>query len=49
MRIGIEKLTEEQHKAQMADMGSFDERMPCVGIFWYDLEDHTFWGLERKS
>lgn len=26
-------LTEEQRKAQMDDMRSFDEQMPCVGIF----------------
>ena len=37
-------LTEEQHKVQMDDMRSFDEQMPCVGIFWYDLENHSLFG-----
>jgi hypothetical protein len=30
------QLDEKGHKAQMEDMRSFDEQMPCVGIFWYD-------------
>ena len=37
-------LTEKEHDAQMASMREFDEQMPCVGIFWYDLEDHSFFG-----
>ena len=32
----------------MSDMKSFDEQMPCIGIFWYDLADHEFFGV-RKS
>ena len=42
-------LTEEQHKAQMDDMKSFDEQMPCVGIFWYDPEDHSLFGVRKKE
>ena len=30
------QLSDQDRKAQMADMKSFDEQMPCVGIFWYD-------------
>ena len=32
------QLSDQDRKAQMADMKSFDEQMPCVGIFWYDME-----------
>lgn len=42
-------LNEDQHKAQMDDMRSFDEQMPCVGIFWYDPEDHTLFGVRKKE
>ena len=45
----MEKLTKEQHKAQMDEMNSFDEQMPCVGIFWYDPEDHTLFGVRKKE
>ena len=38
------QLTESEHKAQMADMAQFDEQMPCVGIFWYDKEEHNIYG-----
>ena len=34
---------------QMEDMKSFDEQMPCVGIFWYDPEDHTLFGVRKKE
>ena len=33
----------------MADMASFDEQMPCVGIFWYDPEEHNFFGVHKKE
>ena len=42
------QLTDEQKKMQMNDMKSFDEQMPCIGIFWYGPEDHSFFGV-RKS
>ena len=30
------QLNDKDHAAQMADMKSFDEEMPSIGIFWYD-------------
>ena len=36
------------HNAQMADMASFDEEMPSVGIFWYDTTDNTFFGVCKE-
>ena len=33
----------------MADMKSFDEPMPAVGIFWYDQEAHDFFGVYKKE
>ncbi len=45
------QLSDKDHKAQMADMKSFDEQMPCVGIFWYDMETKSFFcfsSLDRK-
>ncbi len=33
----------------MADMKSFDEPMPSVGIFWYDPEEHDFFGVYKKE
>ena len=43
------QLDEKDHKAQMEDMRSFDEQMPSVGIFWYDPEDHTLFGVRKKE
>lgn len=42
-------LTDEQHAAQMADMKAFDEQMPCVGIFWYDPEEKSFFGVQKQE
>ena len=42
-------LTEKDHKAQMADMKTFDEQMPSVGIFWYDPEDRGLFGVYKKE
>ncbi len=33
----------------MNDMRSFDEQMPCVGIFWYDPADRSFFGVRKKE
>ena len=33
----------------MEDMKSFDEQMPCVGIFWYDPEDNMLFGVRKKE
>ncbi len=30
-------------------MRSFDEAMPAVGIFWYDAEEHSFFGVRKKE
>lgn len=43
------QLSEKEHNAQMEDMKSFDEQMPSVGIFWYDPEDHTLFGVRKKE
>ena len=43
------QLNDKDHKAQMEDMRSFDEQMPCVGIFWYDPEEHQFFGVHKKE
>ena len=43
------QLNDKDHKAQMEDMASFDEQMPCVGIFWYDPEDNTLFGVRKKE
>ena len=42
------ELSEKDHAAQIESMKAFDEQMPCVGIFWYDITDHTLFGV-RKS
>lgn len=33
----------------MADMASFDEEMPSVGIFWYDADEHDFFGVGKSE
>ena len=43
------QLSDKDHKAQMADMASFDEQMPCVGIYWYDPDDNTLFGVRKKE
>ena len=42
------QLTNEERKKLMADMKVFDEQMPCIGIFWYDLKDKSFFGVRKK-
>lgn len=41
--------TDEQHKAMMDDMRSFDEPMPSVGIFWYDPAEKSFFGVGKQE
>ena len=43
------QLTDKERTAQMNDMRSFDEQMPCVGIFWYDPADRNFFGVRKKE
>lgn len=33
----------------MKDMSTFDEPMPSIGIFWYDMEEHSFFGVGKKE
>lgn len=40
-------LSETLRNAQMEDMQKFDEQMPSVGIFWYDEENHSFFGVRK--
>ncbi|MCQ2216158.1 MAG: hypothetical protein MJZ31_09620 [Bacteroidales bacterium] len=42
-------LDREQHNQQMADMASFDEEMPSVGIFWYDEQEHSLFGVYKEQ
>jgi len=42
-------LDEKGHQQMMADMQSYDEAMPAVGIFWYDMEEHDFFGVYKKE
>lgn len=52
-RKGLKKnmttLTHSEKEAIMKDMKSFDEPMPAVGIFWYDPEEHDFFGVYKKE
>ena len=43
------QLSDKDHKAQMDDMRQFDEQMPCVGIFWYDMTDKAFFGVCKQE
>lgn len=42
-------LSQSEREAQMADMKSFDEPMPAVGIFWYDTEERSLFGVYKKG
>lgn len=42
-------MSEKEIQQQMTDMASFDEPMPQVGIFWYDPNDHTFFGVRKQE
>ena len=42
-------LTHSEKEAIMKDMKSFEEPMPAVGIFWYDPEEHDFFGVYKKE
>ncbi|MBQ5454061.1 MAG: hypothetical protein IIT56_13885 [Bacteroidales bacterium] len=43
------QLTEEQHNMQMESMKAFDTQMPCVGIFWYDEDSKSLFGVRKKE
>lgn len=42
-------LSHSEKEKIMADMKSFDEPMPAVGIFWYDPDEHDFFGVYKKE
>ncbi|MBO7458321.1 MAG: hypothetical protein J6T80_03600 [Paludibacteraceae bacterium] len=42
-------LSHSEKEEIMADMKSFDEPMPAVGIFWYDPNEHDFFGVYKKE
>lgn len=42
-------LDKKSHEQQMADMASFNEEMPSVGIFWYDTKEHNFFGVQKEQ
>ena len=43
------QLSTKQHQTQMAGMKSFDEKIPCVGIFWYDTQENTSFGAHKQE
>lgn len=43
------QLSDKEHSAQMEAMKAFDEEMPSVGIFWYDPEEHEFFGVCKQE
>lgn len=43
------QLSDQERQVQMADMKSFDEQMPCVGIFWYDPQEKRFFGVHKRE
>ena len=42
-------LSEINREQQIADMQQYDEPMPAIGIFWYDSEEHDFFGVYKKE
>lgn len=43
------QLNDKEHKAQMEDMRKYDEEMPSVGIFWYDSNEKSFFGVCKQQ
>lgn len=42
-------MSEEEIQKQMDAMRALDEPMPQVGIFWYDMEDKSFFGVCKQE
>lgn len=42
-------MSQDEINQQMEAMRALDEPMPQVGIFWYDLQDKTFFGVRKIS
>lgn len=49
LQIVMTQLSDGDHKQLTADMKSFDEQMPCIGIFWYDPTDKTLFGVRKQE
>jgi hypothetical protein len=45
----MNQLTDKERNARMDDMLSFDEQMPCVGIFWYEPAIRRFFGVRKTE
>ena len=43
------QLSQTDHAAQIESMKAFDEQMPCVGIFWYDMAEEVFFGVRKME
>ena len=43
------ELSEQDHSLQMESMKAFNTQLPCVGIFWYDMEEKTLFGVRKKE
>lgn len=42
-------MSEKEIQQQMDAMRALDEPMPQVGIFWFDPDDHTFFGVRKQE
>lgn len=42
-------MSEKEIQQQMDAMRALDEPMPQVGIFWFDPNDHTFFGVRKQE
>lgn len=45
----MNQLNDKNHAALIADMKSFDEEMPSIGIFWYDPQNHGLFDVCKKE
>ena len=43
------QLNDKDHAAQMADMKSFDEEMPSIGFFCYNMQEHRLFDVIKKE
>lgn len=42
-------MSDQELQQQMDAMRALDEPMPQVGIFWFNLDDHTFSGVHKQE
>ena len=45
----MNQLNDKERVALMADMKSFDEEMPSIGIFLYNPQDHCLVDVDKKE